>query len=118
MKEYKRLLSKNSHKPLEIDYLRKQLAELFCSRRKFLLNQPDDPIDTFFIIINAIHSYYLKEPLNEYTDKVCHNKCISHNYLWLDLCKIDVFYFVIIFYLEMRLRSHEEKSILISQLYI
>jgi hypothetical protein len=42
---------------LDITKLRITLAELFQNRRKFLIDQPDDPIDCFFAFINAAHSY-------------------------------------------------------------
>jgi len=50
-------LSKNDLKKIDISRLRITLAEVFQNRRKFLIDQPDDPIDCFFAFINATHSY-------------------------------------------------------------
>ena len=60
----KSILKKYSHNlktgtPICIDKLRNSLSEIFQSRRKFLWNNPDDPIDAFYAIINAFHSFHL-----------------------------------------------------------
>lgn len=47
------------NKVLDINKLRVALAETFQNRRKFLLDQPDDPVDCYFAFINAIHSYHI-----------------------------------------------------------
>lgn len=47
------------NKVLDINKLRVALAETFQNRRKFLLDQPDDPVDCYFSFINAIHSYHI-----------------------------------------------------------
>ena len=65
------------------------LSDLFQTHRKFLLDQPDDPSDLLFVLINSIHSYSLKFPLNEVSDENCLEKCFSHKFIWLDLSRID-----------------------------
>ena len=65
------------------------LSGLFQTHRKFLLDQPDDPSDLLFVLINSIHSYSLKFPLNEVSDENCLEKCFSHKFIWLDLSRID-----------------------------
>ena len=47
------------NKVLDINKLRVALAETFQNRRKFLLDQPDDPVDCYFAFINAIHSHHI-----------------------------------------------------------
>jgi len=47
------------NKILDINKLRCALAETFQNRRKFLLDQPDNPVDCYFAFINAIHSYHI-----------------------------------------------------------
>jgi hypothetical protein len=44
---------------ISIDDLRKTLNDCFQSKRKFLIDYPDDPIDAFFAFTNAFHSYYI-----------------------------------------------------------
>lgn len=44
--------------PIMISDFRHSLAQLFGSRRKFLTNCPDDPVDAFYAIINMFHSKY------------------------------------------------------------
>lgn len=44
-------------KKIDITKLRMTLAEVFQNRRKFLIDQPDDPIDCLFAFINCVHSY-------------------------------------------------------------
>jgi hypothetical protein len=51
------LLKYSQGKTLEITKLRASLADLFQNRRKFLVDQPDDPVDCLFAFLNAIHSY-------------------------------------------------------------
>lgn len=46
-------------KPLDLHRIRKALALLFQSRRKFLIDHPDDPVDCYFSIVNAIHCNYM-----------------------------------------------------------
>lgn len=46
-----------SSKTIDITRLRTTLAEAFQNRRKFLIDQPDDPVDCLFAFINAAHSY-------------------------------------------------------------
>jgi hypothetical protein len=41
----------------DVSELRITLADIFQKRRKFLLEQPDDPIDCYYALINCIHSY-------------------------------------------------------------
>lgn len=47
------------NKVIDTNKLRVALAETFQHRRKFLLDQPDDPIDCYFAFINAIHSHHI-----------------------------------------------------------
>ena len=44
---------------ISIEPVRVSLAELFQSRRKFLLEHPDDPVDALFAILNCFHSNYI-----------------------------------------------------------
>ncbi len=60
---------------------------MFQSRRKFLMEHPDDPIDAYFVILNSLHSYHIKKPLNEINDTSCNSKCFTHKYIWMDLLK-------------------------------
>lgn len=54
----KSTLSKYSINKLpDVSDLRITLADNFQKRRKFLLEQPDDPIDCYIALINCIHSY-------------------------------------------------------------
>lgn len=53
------LLKYSENKKIDLSQLRASLAELFQNRRKFLIDHPDDPIDCYFAIVNAIHSYYM-----------------------------------------------------------
>ena len=62
----------------------------FQNHRKFLLEQPDDPSDLLFALINSIHSFSINYPLNEISDENCDEKCFSHKFLWLDLSRIDI----------------------------
>lgn len=56
----KSLFSKyERNKVLDMNKLRVALAETFQNRRKFLLDQPDDPVDCYFAFINAIHSHHI-----------------------------------------------------------
>jgi hypothetical protein len=44
---------------MDISGLRNCLAENFSNRRKFLLEQPDDPVDCYYAFINLLHSHYI-----------------------------------------------------------
>ncbi len=77
---------------VDVSKLRISLADQFQNRRKFLLEQPDDPLDCYFAFLNAIHSYKMDSPLNEVVDNMCTStstKCVSHKNFWIDLCRID-----------------------------
>jgi len=75
---------------ISINELKESLSYLFNIKSKFMLNQPDDAVDLFFIILNAIHSFSIKSPLNQISDELCNNtKCFSHKYIWMDLTRID-----------------------------
>ena len=74
---------------IDIHELKESLSYSFKNRRKFILNQPDDPLDLFFIILNSIHSFYIKSPINEISEELCNGKCFSHKYIWMDLTRID-----------------------------
>lgn len=49
------LIKYSSNKTIDINKLRVCLAENFASRRKFILDQPDDPVDCYYAFINALH---------------------------------------------------------------
>ena len=76
-------------KYINIANFRNNLFNLFQNHRKFLLEQPDDPSDLLFALINSIHSFLINYPLNEISDGNCDEKCFSHKFLWLDLSRID-----------------------------
>ena len=80
-------ISKNKY--IDIHNFRENLSKQFQNCRKFLADQPDDPSDLLFIIINAIHSYSIEFSLNEISDETCTEKCFSHKFIWLDLARID-----------------------------
>jgi hypothetical protein len=44
---------------IDITVLRNNLAECFQNRRKFLIEQPDDPVDCYYAFINSLHSYFI-----------------------------------------------------------
>lgn len=89
------------NKSLDISKFRACLAEAFKTRRKFMIDKPDDPIDFYYSIINAIHSHFIVSninsilfyfkfqdcPSNETSDLNCKSKCFSHKNLWFDLGK-------------------------------
>jgi hypothetical protein len=50
------LLKYSKNKRIDLTKLRNSLADLFQNRRKFLIDQPDDPVDCYFTFLNAIHS--------------------------------------------------------------
>ena len=74
---------------IDIHLFRENLCKQFQNQRKFLTDQPDDPADLLFVIINAIHSYSIEFSLNEISDETCTEKCFSHKFIWLDLARID-----------------------------
>ena len=83
------LLQIGKNKYIDIHQFRENLSKQFQNRRKFLLDQPDDPTDLLFVIINAIHSNSIQFSLNEISDENCSEKCFSHKFIWLDLSRID-----------------------------
>ena len=74
---------------INIEQLKDSLSNLYKTRKKFLKNAPDDPIDFLYSIINFLHSLTDKKL---YNDEVSNNlycqDCFSHKYLWLKLIKI------------------------------
>lgn len=56
--------SKNVKGRLDVSKLKQSLAADFNSRRKFVLNTPDCPVDLFFSLINYLHSFYLVRFIN------------------------------------------------------
>jgi len=48
-----------SKERINTDELRKALNDLFESRRKFLIDYPDDPVDALYALINSLHSYHI-----------------------------------------------------------
>ena len=83
------LIQIGKNKYIDIHQFRENLSKQFQNHRKFLLDQPDDPADLLFIIINAIHSNSIQFSLNEISDENCTEKCFSHKFIWLDLSRID-----------------------------
>ena len=83
------LLQIGKNKYIDINRFKQNLSTEFQNRRKFLVEQPDDPSELLFVIINAIHSYSIQFPLNEISDETCTEKCFSHKFIWLDLSRID-----------------------------
>jgi len=58
LNEFQIVMNKYSqNKKVDVSKLRVSLAESFTNRRKFLLDQPEDPVDCFFVFLNAVHSY-------------------------------------------------------------
>ena len=83
------LIQMDKNKFINIFNFRNILSNLFQNHRKFLIDQPDDPVDLLFVLINSIHSFSIKFPLNEISDENCTEKCFSHKFIWLDLSRID-----------------------------
>ena len=83
------LIQIGKNKYIDIHNFREYLSKQFQNCRKFLADQPDDPADLLFVIINAIHSYSIQFSLNEISDETCIEKCFSHKFIWLDLARID-----------------------------
>ena len=59
LKKYSQSLNSKGKQPIEIGKLRSSISDVFQSRRKFLLEHPDDPVDTLFAILNCFHSNYI-----------------------------------------------------------
>jgi hypothetical protein len=58
LNELQSVMNKYSqNKKVDVSKLRVSLAEGFNNRRKFLLDQPEDPVDCLFVFLNAVHSY-------------------------------------------------------------
>ena len=89
LKEIFQKVQKSPNDKINIRKLKESLSSLFKNRRKFILNHPDDPVDFLFILLNSIHSFIIKSPINEISDEICNYKCFSHKYLWMDLTRID-----------------------------
>ena len=89
LKEIFQKVQKAPNDKINIRKLKESLSSQFKNRRKFILNHPDDPVDLFFILLNSIHSFIIKSPINEISDEICNNKCFSHKYIWMDLTRID-----------------------------
>jgi hypothetical protein len=51
---------------IAIDDVRLALNETFQSRRKFLIDYPDDPVDAYFAIINSLHALFIVIFINLY----------------------------------------------------
>ena len=83
------IVQMGKNKYIDIRQFRENLCKEFQNRRKFLPDQPDDPADLLFVIINAIHSSSIQFALNEISDETCTDKCFSHKFIWLDLSRID-----------------------------
>ena len=89
LKEILQKVQKSPNDKINIRKLKEDLSSQFKNRRKFILNHPDDPVDFLFIILNSIHSFAIKSPINEISDEICNYKCFSHKYIWMDLTRID-----------------------------
>ena len=76
-------------KVINISQFREILSNDYQNHRKFLIDQPDDPLEFFFVIINSIHSLSIQNNLNEIFDENCNIQCFSHKFIWLDLARID-----------------------------
>ena len=87
LREILNQMDKNEY--INISNFRFILSDLFQNHRKFLIDQPDDPSDLLFALINSIHSFNINIPLNEISDENCIEKCFSHKFIWLDLSRID-----------------------------
>ena len=83
------LLQMGKNKYIDIYQFKQNLSKQFQNCRKFLIDQPDDPSELLFVIINSIHSYSIQFPLNDISDEACTEKCFSHKFIWLDLSRID-----------------------------
>ena len=83
---YSEIEKKNN---IDITLLKQNLYNLFKNKKKFLKNCPDDPSELLFVILNGLHSSQLKIGLNETSDDLCNEKCLSHKYFWLDLTRVD-----------------------------
>lgn len=71
LKRYQQsFISQQGNSPLNIDKLRKALCELFQSKRKFLPELPDDPVDLYFAIINMFHSQYIVIYFSNYRTRI------------------------------------------------
>ena len=82
-------IGNNNNSKINIHNLKQSLFYSFRNRRKFIINQPDDPVDLLFVILNAIHSLCINTPINEISEELCNKKCFSHKYIWMDLTRID-----------------------------
>ena len=89
LKEICNKIENNINVKIDIKELKESLSYSFKNRRKFILNQPDDPIDLFFVLLNSLHSFCIKSPINEISEELCNGKCFSHKYIWMDLTRID-----------------------------
>lgn len=58
MIKYSQNLNSSTKRVINIEQLRVCLSELFKSNGKFSLDNPDDPIDVYFAILNSLHSFY------------------------------------------------------------
>ena len=56
--KYSQNLNSSNKKSIDIEQLRVCLSEMFISSGKFSLDNPDDPIDAYFAILNSLHSFY------------------------------------------------------------
>ena len=73
---------------INIEQLKENLSNLFKDKKKFVKNNPDDPIDFLYIIINFLHSLKIKKESNELYNNACSEDCFSHKYLWIKMLKI------------------------------
>ena len=89
IKEILEKVQKSPNDKINIRKIKEELSSLFKNRRKFIFNHPDDPVDFLFIILNSIHSFVIKSPINEISDEICNYKCFSHKFIWMDLTRID-----------------------------
>lgn len=55
-----------------------------------MIDKPDDPMDFYFSLVNALHSHFTDSSSSEISDTNCQNKCYAHKALWYDIGKIEV----------------------------
>jgi len=78
--------------PLDIYKFRRELGLLYKAEKRFCLRRMEDPIEALLAIINAFHSYSLKEKSLKECDKPCNPVCIVHKLFWINIFDQDVSY--------------------------
>ena len=66
--------------------LRAELAHLFKEDKRFKLNSMDDPVEAFFVILNAFHAFaHDASSLKYIFEKPCNPVCLSHSLFWVNI---------------------------------